>query len=77
MRRRRYASGFLLALTLIIPAASLAAEEKPVPRNHKQVLKKTEKLTEEDRQVIEMIDLLEILELLNELDNITALEEKR
>ncbi len=76
MKRRGCVARLLMVLALIIPTTALSADDRPVIHNEKQVQETAPKLTEEDRQVVEMLDLLEILELLNEFDNVTALEEK-
>lgn len=64
-------AGTLLALVLFVRAVpAMAAEEKPAADD-------TPTLSEEDRQVVEMMDLLEVLELLNEMDSVTALEDEQ
>ena len=76
MKHRTTAPWLFLILTLILPAVPVLAVETPMTQEEEPAQETAPKLTEEDRQVVEMLDLLEILELLNEFDNVTALEEK-
>ena len=76
MKCRTGTAGLLVILALTLPGAPTGAEETPATSAEGQTQETVATMTEEDRQVVEMLDLLEILELLNEFDNVTALEEK-
>lgn len=65
----------ILLSSVLLPATpGIAGEDKTPPA---QTTMQMAALTDEERQIIEMMELLELLDMLQNLDVLTAMEESK
>jgi len=74
---RRLLTLSLLSSMLLSPAVASLAEEEQTPAPAPQATMQMAYLTDEERQIIEMMELLELLDMLQNLDVLTAMEDSK
>ena len=63
--RRKLCALFLAGLSIFLPTSGLHSEEN---RSKEERPEKEVEISDEDRQVIQMMDLLELMELLDDME---------